>query len=143
MSKRPHIGSAQEKKVERRIQQTRKDRNRVLKSDSRMSKSASDSERDPAKTPEPTIWSHGHGPVEGVSPAVRKWIEAESRTQLKHYRRICREQLALTEKRDQWVKEFFQRITGSRGFSVHAGTRRTIAKQEIPKRTRRPWRVVW
>ena len=47
-----------------------------------------------------------------------------------------------------WLQDEFQpgmelRITGPRGFSVHAGTRRTIPKNEIPERPDRPWRLVW
>jgi len=74
---------------------------------------------------------------------VRAWIEQEEKDQLRHYRRITREMDDLAPLRNRWVKEFLERISGPRGFSVHAGNRRTIKKSEIPKRPRRPWRVVW
>jgi len=159
MSKRPKITSRREKAQERRIQKARKQR------DSGMKKAALKTVA--REKPEPYILSHGRGPLgsdENLSPAeapaeapakastkastkapakVRAWIETESAAQLRHYRRISREQEELTPLRRQWAKEFFERITGPRGFSVHAGTRRTIPKKDIPKRPRRLWRVVW
>lgn len=94
------------------------------------------------KPAEPTIRSVSRGPVD-LSDDVRAWIDEEDRVQMEHYRRIAREQEALGPERDVWVREFFERITGPRGFSVHAGTRRTIPRDEIPERPDRPWRVVW
>ena len=132
MSKRPRIESRQEKAVERKIQRDRKARDRKTK------KTAG---RAPAP-PEPFIWSTSRGPVE-VTPEVAAWIETESAEQLGHYRNIARQQGRLAPQRKRWFQEFFERITGPRGFSVHAGTRRTIPKREIPARPRRPWRVVW
>ena len=70
-------------------------------------------------------------------------IDAEARDQLARYRRIAAEMAALAPLRERWVREFFERITGPRGFSVHAGTRRTIRPEELPERPARPWRVVW
>ena len=94
--------------------------------------------------PEPYILSYSRGPVEGGMPdKVAAWVEAENKAQMRHYRRIYREVESLAPLRDGWVKEFFKRISGPRGFSVHAGTRRTIPKDEIPRRPRRPWRVIW
>jgi hypothetical protein len=74
---------------------------------------------------------------------VKAWIDEESRQQMTFYRRISREMERLAPDRARWVREFYRRISGPRGFSVHAGTRRTIPRSEIPKEPRRPWRVVW
>ncbi len=137
MSKRPNIASKHEKSVERSIQKKRRQDQKAAQA--RRAESVRD-----RSVPEPEILSASRGPVEGPVPAkVKRWIESQSAQQARHYRRISREMDRLEPDRRRWVKEFFARITGPRGFSVHAGTRRTIPKQDIPKRPRRPWRVVW
>ena len=94
--------------------------------------------------PEPVVRSFSRGPVgREVSPEVAAWIADEDAAQMRHYRRIYREMEELAPRRDRWTEEFFERITGPRGYSVHAGTRRTIPRDEIPERPDRPWRVVW
>ena len=115
MSKRPEIESRREKQEERRIQKARRERDRAMK--------ASRDKRATRRQPEPFILSHGRGPVEPaklVPAGARAWIESESKGQLGHYRRIFREQERLAPSRRKWVAEFFERITGPRGFSVHA-----------------------
>jgi hypothetical protein len=134
MSRRPNIQTTVEKKVERTIQADRQKRDRAMKAASK------------AKTTrlEPVVTCVGRGPVKGkIPPSVQKWISAESAEQLKHYYRISAESQEMAPLRDAWLKEFYARITGPRGFSIHAGTRRTIAKSEIPARPKRLWRVVW
>lgn len=135
MSKRPRVVSRKEKSVARRIQRERRKRDAEAKAATRGARAGS--------RPEPHILSWSRGPVDELPAAAAEWIAAEAAEQLRHYRRIYREQERLAPLRDGWVKEFFARITGPRGFSVHAGTRRTIPKGEIPRRPKRPWRVVW
>jgi len=135
MSRRPKVASRHEKAVEKRVQRARRERQRAARTETRGVAVT--------RKPEPHILSWSRGPVAELPAAAAAWIEAEAAEQLRHYRRIYREQERLAPLRDGWVKEFFARITGPRGFSVHAGTRRTIPKKEIPKRPRRPWRVVW
>jgi hypothetical protein len=137
MSKRPKIQSSEEKRVEKRIQAGRRTRDKEARA---REKKVGVSK----KVPEPYILSVSRGPAPGTVPRkVKAWIEEESRQQMTFYRRIYREMERLAPDRSRWVKEFYQRISGPRGFSVHAGTRRTIPKNEIPKKPRRPWRVVW
>lgn len=133
MSRRPNIASRHEQAVARRIQRERKARDaRALHG------------RPASAPPDPHITSVGPGaPKAPIPAAVQAWIDEEARQQLRLYRRIAREMEALAPQREQWVKEFFERITGPRGFSVHAGIRRTIPREELPERPRRPWRVVW
>ncbi len=136
MSRRPKIVDRHEKAVEKEIQTAKKARDRGLKAAGKGVKTT--------RNAKPVVLSHSRGPVEGEVPKkVQEWIDQEAASQLRHYRRIFREQERLGPLRDGWVKEFFARITGPRGFSVHAGQRRTIPKNEVPKRPRRPWRVVW
>jgi len=134
VSKRPNIQSKHEKRVEAEIQAARKKRDRALKRSTAKS----------ADKVEPYITSMSAGPVEGgLPPKVKKWVQSESRSQMRHYRRIYSEVESLAPERNRWVKEFFARISGPRGFSVHAGTRRTLKKSEIPTKPRRKWRLVW
>ncbi|MEI6666657.1 MAG: hypothetical protein WCP29_00775 [Acidobacteriota bacterium] len=137
MSRRPNIQSPREKKLEQSTQADRKRRDRAMKAQERSAKL-------PVSIFEPVVTCVGRGPVKGKIPAaVQRWIATESREQLKHYRRIAAESQAIAPLRDMWVKQFYERVTGPRGFSIHAGTRRTLAKSEIPARPKRLWRVVW
>ncbi|MBK5256392.1 MAG: hypothetical protein JJE39_10200 [Vicinamibacteria bacterium] len=63
---------------------------------------------------------------------VERWIQKEVQQQERIYRNIVREMNALNDRRIKWVKEFYQRIQ-TRGFSVHAGLRRKVAADEIPR----------
>jgi hypothetical protein len=134
MEKRPNIVSDHEKVVEREIQQARKERDREMVQKMKKVGKLQD---------EPIQLSFSRGPVQHeVPPEAQAWIEDEAKIQLGHYRRICREQEALEPHREEWCAEFFERITGPRGFSVHAGNRRTIKPEEMPIRPNRRWRVV-
>lgn len=133
MSRRPNIVSAHETRVERSIQKARRAR------DVGMNKTKA---TNVALAPYITCVGRG-APAEPIPPAVQAWIDEDARQQLRHYRTIAREMAELAPERERWVKEFFERICGPRGFSVHAGTRRTIPRDELPPRPRRPWRVIW
>ena len=134
MSRRPNIQSARETIVERALQADRRRRNATMRA--RAAKAGA--------PVEPYITCYGRGPVaHSVPKAVQRWIVRETRAQLSHYRAIVAAMDRLTPLRDEWVKAFHERITGPRGFSVHAGQRRTIPKSEIAARPRRAWRVVW
>ena len=135
MSKRPGIKSRHEKGVERSIQKDRRQRLRSVRESGRGVR---------REKLEPYILSYSRGPVDRKVPAgTEEWIRAESADQDKRYQRIAREVAKLAPLRDGWVKEFLLRISGPRGYSVHAGTRRTIPRKELPKRPRRPWRLLW
>lgn len=137
MSKRPNIASEHEKAVEAEIQRARAERDRTMRA------AMTTLEIDDREA-EPYIRSYSRGPVDHEVPAeVQAWIDEEDATQMQHYRRIYREIAELAPLRDAWVEEFFERITGPRGYSVHAGTRKTIPENEIPVRPDRPWRLVW
>ncbi|MER3426663.1 MAG: hypothetical protein C4334_00985 [Pyrinomonas sp.] len=73
---------------------------------------------------------------------IAQWKEEERRAQAERYKRIVADMEALAPERDRWVEEFFERIQ-TRGWSFHAGMRRRIPRDQIPKRPDRPWRVVW
>lgn len=137
MSKRPNIVTDHEKAVEAEIQDARAARDREMRA-------VMDEIEIDASEAEPYIRSFSRGPAQHEVPAdVQAWIEEEDQAQMQHYRRIYKEIAELAPHRDVWVEEFFERISGPRGFSVHAGTRRTISKDQIPARPDRPWRLVW
>jgi hypothetical protein len=137
MSRRPKVQTRHERATDRATQQARRARDRAI--------AASTPAREiPAALLEPVKCCVGRGaPARPIPKAVQAWIAEESAQQLKHYRRIAREMDALGPQRDAWAREFFDRITGPRGFSVHAGMRKTIARSALPERPDRHWRVVW
>ncbi len=136
MSKRPNIQSDHEHAVENEIQTTR-----AARDDAMAERVAAVPVTD---DPQPFIRSFSRGPVAHEVPAeVQAWIAAEDATQMGHYKRIYQEIERLAPYRDEWIEQFFDRISGPRGFSVHAGQRKTIPKEQIPQRPDRPWRLVW
>lgn len=136
MSKRPNIQTRHEQRIERTVQTERRKRDAAMKAAGRASTAAT--------APVPSITCYGRGRPAGPIPqSVQTWIDQQARAQMKRYRRLVRDMDALAPLRERWVAEFFERITGPRGFSVHAGTRRTIRPEELPVRPNRPWRVVW
>ncbi len=137
MSKRPKIQSPHEKRAEREIRRGRRERERAAARRTGGRKRSS-------KVPDPFILSVSRGPLEEEVPApVQAWIEREAAEQMARYRRIARQMEKLEPLRREWTADFFRRISGPRGFSVHAGTRKTIPRGQIPRRPRRPWRVIW
>lgn len=137
MSERPDVVSDHEKAVEAEIQGARAERDRQMRA------AMAAVEIDAAEA-EPAVRSFSRGPAtHQVPPEVAAWIAEEDRAQMGHYRRIYQEIAELAPLRDVWVEEFFERITGPRGYSVHAGNRRTIPEDRIPARPDRPWRLVW
>ena len=66
------------------------------------------------------------------SKEVEMWILREVQAQERLYRRIVREMNALNDRRIRWVRDFYERLQ-TRGFSVHAGLRRKVRADEIPK----------
>jgi len=76
------------------------------------------------------------------SAAVRKWLKKEKDEQKARYKKIVAEQEALSPKRDKWVADFLERIQ-TRGFNVHADIKRKIPAEEIPKKPRRKFKVVF
>jgi len=121
MSKRPNIVTEHEKRTEAEIQSARFER------DQEMRTAMEKVDIEPTEA-EPTVRSFSRGPVSHEVPVeVQAWIQAEEDSQLGHYRRIYRDIAELAPLRDRWVEEFFERITGPRGYSVHAGNRKTIS----------------
>ena len=73
---------------------------------------------------------------------VRAWLMQEIKEQEERYKKIVKSMDALSERRQRWVQEFYQRIQ-TRGFSVHAGIRRKIKPEEIPPLPKQKIRVVY
>ena len=84
----------------------------------------------------------GPPPAQRRDPAVAAWLAREIAEQEKRYRRIVREMDALEKRRRLWIMEFYERIQ-TRGYSVHAGIRRKVAREEIPPLPKGKIRVVW
>ena len=76
------------------------------------------------------------------SREAERWLKQEIRDQKLRYRRIVAEQEALAPKRDKWIEAFLERIQ-TRGFNVHSSTLRRIPKEEVPRKPRRKFKVVF
>lgn len=76
------------------------------------------------------------------SREAERWLKQEIRDQKQRYRRIVAEQEALAPKRDRWIDAFLERIQ-TRGFNVHSSTLRRIPTEEIPRKPRRKFKVVF
>ncbi len=94
------------------------------------------------KTRKRAATKSGATPAPRRDPAVVAWLAREIAEQEKRYRRIVREMDALEKRRRRWVMEFYERIQ-TRGYSVHAGIRRKVAREEIPPLPKGRIRVVW
>lgn len=76
------------------------------------------------------------------SREAERWLKQEVREQKARYRRIVAEQDALAPKRDRWVDAFLERIQ-TRGFNVHSNMLRKIPEEEIPRKPKRKFKVVF
>lgn len=77
------------------------------------------------------------------SREVQAWLKKETAEQKARYRRIEREMnVGIAAKRDRWIDDFLERIQ-SRGYNVHFNILRKIKPEEIPKRPKRKFKVVF
>lgn len=75
--------------------------------------------------------------------AVEKWLAQEVAEQVERYKRIAHEMNDLLDrKREQWFREFEQRIMTT-GFFVHADNKRVIKPEEIYPKPKRKNKVVY
>ncbi|MCM2311055.1 MAG: hypothetical protein NDI84_06580 [Steroidobacteraceae bacterium] len=71
------------------------------------------------------------------------WLKKEIAEQKVRYRKIEHEMnVTIAAKRDKWIEEFLQRIQ-TRGYNVHFNMMRKIKPEEIPKKPRRKFKVVY
>lgn len=73
---------------------------------------------------------------------AERWLKQEIRDQKVRYRKIVAEQDALAPKRDRWIDQFLERIQ-NRGFNVHSNMMRKIGSDEIPRKPKRKFKVVF
>jgi hypothetical protein len=76
------------------------------------------------------------------SREVEAWLKREITEQKARYRKIVRQQDALSPQRDKWIADFLHRIQ-TRGFHVHFNQMRKIPPEEIPVRPKRKFKVVF
>ncbi len=71
------------------------------------------------------------------------WLKKEVAEQKVRYRKIEREMnVTIAKQRDKWVDEFLERLQ-TRGYHTHFNMMRKIKPEEIPKRPKRKFRVVF
>jgi len=76
------------------------------------------------------------------SREAERWMKQETREQKSRYKKIVAEQEALASRRDKWIADFLERIQ-TRGFNVHADMLRKIPQEQIPKKPKRKFKVVF
>ena len=76
-----------------------------------------------------------------LSRAQRAWLEENLAEQERRYAEIVTAMEALGPQRDAWINAFLGRIQ-RRGYNEDGDRLRRIGADEIPKRPRRPHKVV-
>jgi hypothetical protein len=77
------------------------------------------------------------------SRAAAAWLRKEITEQKARFRTIEHEMnVSIARQRDQWIDEFLHRIQ-TRGYHVHFNMQRRIKPEEIPKRPKRKFKVVF
>lgn len=77
------------------------------------------------------------------SREARAWLKREIAEQKSRFRKIEHEMnVTIAKQRDKWIDGFLERIQ-NRGYNVHFSTLRKIRPEEIPKRPRRRFKVVF
>ena len=77
------------------------------------------------------------------SKEARAWLKKEIAEQQARFRKIEREMnVVIAKQRDRWIDGFLERIQ-NRGYNVHFSTIRKIKPEEIPKRPKRKFKVVF
>jgi hypothetical protein len=71
------------------------------------------------------------------------WLKKEVAEQKTRFRKIEHEMnVTIASKRDKWIDDFLARIQ-ARGYNVHFNMLRRIKPEEIPKRPKRKFKVVF
>lgn len=74
---------------------------------------------------------------------AQAWLREEISEQKARYRKIEHEMnVVIARQRDKWIEAFLERIQ-TRGYNVHFNMLRKIKPEEIPKRPKRKFRVVY
>ena len=76
------------------------------------------------------------------SREVEAWLRKEDAEQKLRYRKIVKEQDALTPRRDNWIAGFLHRIQ-TRGVHIHFDQMRKVRPEEIPTKPKRKFKVVF
>jgi hypothetical protein len=77
------------------------------------------------------------------SREARAWLKKEIAEQRARFRKIEHEMnVKVAKQRDKWIEGFLERIQ-DRGYNVHFNMLRKIKPEEIPKRPKRNFKVVF
>lgn len=77
------------------------------------------------------------------SREAQAWLKKEIAEQKARYRKIEHEMnVTIAAQRDKWIDAFLERIQ-ARGYNVHFNMLRKIKPEEIPKRPKRKFKVVF
>jgi len=84
--------------------------------------------------------------VQNHAPALtsdeQKWIDQNAAEQAQRHERIVADMEDMSEQRDSWIDAFLERIQ-IRGFNYNCDLLRKIKKEELPKKPKRRFKVVF
>ena len=84
--------------------------------------------------------------VQDQAPAVtadeQKWINDNAAEQEIRHETIVTDMEKLSPQRDSWIDAFLERLQ-TRGFNYNCDFLRKIKKEELPKKPKRPFKVVF
>lgn len=75
-------------------------------------------------------------------PAEDRWLQENLAEQQLRYQNIARAMDRIAADREAWIAAFLERIQ-TRGFNYNCDALRAIAKDEIPAKPDRPFKVVF
>ena len=71
-----------------------------------------------------------------------QWIEENLAEQKVRHEKIVEDMDAISAKREEWVDSFLERLQ-TRGFNFNCDSLQKIEKEELPKKPKRPFKVVF
>lgn len=84
--------------------------------------------------------------VQDQAPAVTaeelKWIDDNAAEQERRHEKIVTDMEELSPQRDSWIEAFLERLQ-TRGFNYNCDFLRKIKKEELPKKPKRAFKVVF
>ncbi len=75
-------------------------------------------------------------------PGEEQWLQENLAEQQLRYQRIAREMERMGPDREAWIAAFLERIQ-TRGFNYNCDALRPIAREELPVKPDRPFKVVF
>ncbi len=77
-----------------------------------------------------------------ATSAEEQWIEENLAEQAVRHEKIVEDMETISDERDEWVDGFLERLQ-TRGFNFNCDSLQKIEREELPKKPKRPFKVVF